>query len=59
MEQEEHVHRSEERPVDRVEETHHRCSTVLTRDVRREWICPRVAMHVTTAHALHDWVAVG
>ena len=58
MEQEEHVHRSEARPVDRVEETHYRCSAVLTRDVRREWICAPVAMHVTAAHALHDWVAV-
>jgi len=58
MEQEEHVHRSDARPVDRVEETHYRCSTVLTRDVRREWICPAVAMDVTTAHALRDWVAV-
>ncbi len=58
MEQEEHVHRSEARPVDRVEETHYRCSAVITRDVRREWICTPVAMHVTAAHALHDWVAV-
>ena len=58
LEQEEHVHRSEARPVDRVEETHYRCSTVLPRDVRRKWICAPVPMHVTAAHAVLEWEAV-
>lgn len=57
VEQQEHVHRGEARPVDRVEETHHR-SAVRPRRDRRERICAPIDVHLAAAHALPEWTAV-
>jgi hypothetical protein len=51
VEQYEHVHRSEARAVDRVEEPHHRAA-VRPRRVRRGRICAPADMELSPAHAL-------